>query len=322
MITGRPLSVEYYDDTRFREWIVQTSNRIKPDIVFAYSSTMGQYLDAANSHAKTVVDYVDVDSEKWRAYADAKSWPISAIYRREWHRLGEFERKLALTTSHCVFVSRAEADLFSSLLDIPVSNMSYINNGVDLNYFKRSCERPNPYSPGKQICVFTGAMDYWANVDAVTWFTNHVFPTLRRRVSSLEFWIVGSRPPAAVSRLARFEGVHVTGAVSDIRPYLQHASIAVAPMRIARGVQNKVLEALAMGCVVVGTHAAFEGLSMPDEYASMMADDAIDYQETCIAALSKSSRHDYVSIGCEFVKTAHDWDINMRKLIDLLNAPH
>jgi polysaccharide biosynthesis protein PslH len=319
VLTNSALSVEFYADPTFRHWVTQTATRINPVVTFVYSSTMAQYLDSITTNTLRVIDYVDVDSDKWRAYAEAKAWPLSAIYRREWKLLGQFEREVAAKADHCVFVSPAEADLFKSMIKSPVNNISYVNNGVDLNYFRASDSLSNPYPRGP-ACVFTGAMDYWANVDAVTWFATQIFPALRQTFNNLEFWIVGSRPAPAVKKLAASAGVHVTGSVPDIRPYLQHAGLAVAPMRIARGVQNKVLEAMAMGCPVVGTSAAFEGLSISPAYDAMIADKPADFRARCAAALTKTLPGDYGAIGRDYVVAAHDWTTNMTKLLTLLGG--
>jgi glycosyltransferase involved in cell wall biosynthesis len=134
--------------------------------------------------------------------------------------------------------------------------------------------------------VFTGVMDYRANIDAVTWFTNDVFPFIRRTQGAAEFWIVGARPTPAVARLQKRDGVHVTGGVDDIRPYLSHAACAVAPLRVARGIQNKVLEAMAMAKAVVVSPAALEGLKAEPEREILKAGEAAEFAGAVSAVLS------------------------------------
>src|SRR5690606_27573193 len=120
--------------------------------------------------------------------------------------------------------------------------ISIVENGVDTGFFDPAGRYVSPYDSGQGPCiVFTGAMDYWPNVDAVAWFAETVFPLVRLKVHAVEFWIVGSNPDARVKALERRPGVRVTGRVADVRPYLAHASVAVAPLRVARGTQNKVL---------------------------------------------------------------------------------
>ncbi|MGH8597070.1 MAG: TIGR03087 family PEP-CTERM/XrtA system glycosyltransferase, partial [Gammaproteobacteria bacterium] len=280
----------------------------------------GQYLDEVEPGTKRVIDYVDVDSEKWRVYGAAKPWPLRTLYRREWRRLGQFERSLVRHVDHCIFVSAPEAALFQAQLDTPASNVSFVNNGVDLQYFDPALNYLNPYPSSTPICVFTGAMDYWANVDAVEWFAKAIFPALKARVADLEFWIVGARPTPAVRILEAVAGIHVTGSVPDVRPYLRHATLAVAPMRIARGVQNKVLEAMAMDIPVIGTHAAFEGLAPPPSFAPLRVDDAHEFARHCETMLRAAGAYPVCLGGREYLKEAHDWRTSMAQLRNLMVA--
>jgi sugar transferase (PEP-CTERM/EpsH1 system associated) len=230
-----------------------------------FCSPMAQFVKqgsrAYDGLRKIVIDFVDLDSEKWLQYADAKSAPVRWLYRREGSRLLAEERATACFATRSYFVSAPEAALFQTRAPESTERVSYFSNGVDADYFKPDPDLPNPYSQGAKALVFTGAMDYWPNVDAVTWFTEHVFRSLRAEFTELEFWIVGARPSKQVEALDRLDGITVTGKVHDIRPYLQHSVAAVAPMRIARGVQNKVVEALAMGVPIFASPDAMCGLN-------------------------------------------------------------
>ncbi len=318
LISGEALSLPYYRDAGLAAWVEQIRRSARPRIAFAYSSPMAQYLLRGDwSGTRRVVDFVDVDSEKWRAYAALKSWPAAAIYAREAARLLEFERQVAAAVDACVFVSPAEARLFERLRGAGPHNVHAINNGVDLAYFAAGLELPNPYPERAPVVVFTGAMDYWANVDAVQWFVREMLPAIAREISTVQLWIVGARPTPAVRDLARNPHVRITGAVPDIRPYIAHAAVSVAPMRIARGVQNKVLEAMAMGRPVVGTPAAFEGLELGSDYRALAADDATGFAQRCIALLQRRDES-LGAAGRHYVATHHDWDTNMRQLNALL----
>jgi len=203
---------------------------------------------------------VDVDSDKWRQYAQSRSWPMSWIYRREAERLLRFERAAGAAFDATLLVSEEEAALFRRLAPEAAPRVHALRNGVDLAWFDPAVEHPSPYEgPGPHL-VFTGAMDYWPNVDAVGWFVEEVMPRLRAGFPRLEFHVVGSRPTERVRELAGEPGVQVTGAVPDIRPWIAHADAAVAPMRIARGIQNKVLEAMAMARPVVVSPMGAEGI--------------------------------------------------------------
>lgn len=318
LLSGEALSLPYYRDASLAAWVAAVRRREQPHVAFAYSSPMAQYLLGDDWHGvRRIVDFVDVDSEKWRAYAAMKPWPISSIYAREAARLLDFERQVADTVDACVFVSGDEARLFERLRGGVARKVHAVNNGVDLAYFAAGSNLPNPYPVGVPVIVFTGAMDYWANVDAVRWFVQAILPVIARTVPAVQFWIVGTRPTPAVRELARDPRVQVTGAVDDIRPYIAHAAVSVAPMRIARGVQNKVLEAMALGRPVVGTPAAFEGLELETRYRALAADDAASFAARCVALLGDADTR-LGDIGRRYVAAHHDWDNNMRELHALM----
>ncbi len=315
MLTGEALGLPYYRSPQLSRWVQQTLRIAKPQRALVFSSTMAQFLPPQEA-LRTVVDFVDVDSEKWRAYAALKRWPISLVYRREAARLLHYEKQVAASVAASVFVSAPEAQLFNSLLDAPLRSVSHVDNGVDHAYFCADSTLNNPYAPDVPVMVFTGAMDYWANIDAVSWFANEVFPSVRARNSTAEFWIVGSRPTVQVRRLGEQSGIRVTSAVPDIRPYLQHARVVVAPLRIARGIQNKVLEGMAMSKWIVGTTAAFEGIALKDCAELRVADDAASFAQACLETLASNSPP---ADACRaYVVRAHDWQNNLQKLHALL----
>jgi sugar transferase (PEP-CTERM/EpsH1 system associated) len=187
-------------------------------------------------------------------------FPASWIYAREARRLLAFERRAAASSDATLFVSAAEAALFRSLAPESADRVHAVPNGVDFDFFNPNRPYHSPFPPGVEPLVFTGAMDYWANVDAVSWFAREILPLVRRRRTDAVFWIVGANPAAAVRALASLPAITVTGRVTDVRPYLAHAAAVVAPIRLARGVQNKVLEAMAMAQLVVATPEAAEGI--------------------------------------------------------------
>lgn len=318
LLSGEALSLPYYRDKGFAAWVADIRRRAQPRIAFAYSSPMAQYLLGDDWRGvRRIVDFVDVDSEKWRAYAAMKRWPASLIYGREASRLLAFECAVADAVDACTFVSGDEARLFEGLRGGGACNVHAINNGVDLAYFTAGLGLPSPYPAGVPVLAFTGAMDYWANVDAVQWFVQAMWPAVVQAVPAAQFWIVGTRPTAAVRELARAPRVHVTGAVDDIRPYIAHATVAVAPMRVARGVQNKVLEAMAMGRPVVGTRAAFEGLDLDADYRALAADDAAAFAARCVQLLGKTDTT-LGERGRRYVASNHDWNTNMQQLHALM----
>jgi sugar transferase (PEP-CTERM/EpsH1 system associated) len=263
LLRGGALSIAYFHDRQLQSWVDDTLTRHRPAVAFAYCSAMAPYVMIPKADGmRRIVDMVDVDSDKWRQYAASRHWPLSVAYAREAAALLSSERKIASAFDATLFVSEAEADLFRRLAPESVGRVHAVANGVDCDYFDPHRAYDNPYAAGDLPIVFTGAMDYWPNVDAVTWFAQQVMPLLAGQ-SRLRFFIVGSNPSPSVQALAQDSRIIVTGRVPDVRPYLAHATIAVAPLRIARGIQNKVLEALAMGRPIIASPAALEGIG-PD----------------------------------------------------------
>jgi sugar transferase (PEP-CTERM/EpsH1 system associated) len=283
LLTGQALTLPYYRHAGMQRWVDQHLAQ-GVERILAYSSAMARFVMGAGQ-ARRVMDFVDLDSDKWCQYAPTKAWPLSWLYRREGGCLLAWERRVAQEFDAGLFVSAAEASDFRRQAPESAAKISHYNNGVDADYFSPERTYPNPYPPGAEVIVFTGAMDYWPNVDAVKWFAEAVLPGLRVRRPNLLFAIVGSRPAAEVSALAVIPGVLVTGRVEDIRPYLAHARAAVAPLRIARGIQNKVLEAMAMACNMVATPQALEGITALPGAEIRVAGDAAGLAREALLAL-------------------------------------
>lgn len=220
-LTGKALSVPYYSNQGMRKWVGQVVRDRRIEHVLVFSSPMAQYvLDDSHRFKRKVVDFVDVDSDKWQQYSEQQRWPMSWLYRREARCLLDYEEKLADSFDAGLFVSSSEADLFRQLLPGLASKIGYYNNGVNTEYFFPASDTVSPYPRDIIPLVFTGAMDYWPNIDAVEWFAREVLPSLRARYANAFFYIVGSNPAKAVQQLRDIPGVVVTGRVEDIRPYI------------------------------------------------------------------------------------------------------
>lgn len=274
-----PLTRRYFHDGRIANWLDDLAARRMPDKVFVFSSGVADYvMDPRWAGARRVIDMVDVDSDKWRQYAAAKSGLNRWVYGREARTLADFERRASAVFDATLFVSEAEAELFRTLSPTTAAKVHAVGNGVDCAYFDPAIGFANPYPSGVVPLVFTGAMDYWPNVDAVVWFAEQVLPGLTTRLPNAALFIVGANPDRRVQALDASPVITVTGRVDDIRPYIAHAGVVVAPLQVARGVQNKVLEGMAMAKPVVASPMALEGLDAapgrevlvaktPDEYA-------------------------------------------------------
>jgi len=289
LVKNRSLSLDYYQDAGMARWVAQTMAAHKIKRVMVFSSPMAQYVDGYRD-ARRVIDFCDVDSDKWRQYADKKSWPMSWLYRHEARQLLRYERQVASQYDASLFVSAPEADLFRQLAPESVARIGHFSNGVDTEYFSPDHDFLSPFAAGERALVFTGAMDYWPNVDAVQWFADEVFPALRAKGPGLAFYIVGSRPNPQVQALGQLPGVTVTGTVPDVRPYIRHATLAVAPLRIARGIQNKVLEAMAMATPTVVSPQALEGIDAVADAELAVADGAPAWIATLDALLARNNQ--------------------------------
>ena len=315
LASGAPLTLGYFRDKALGDWVSSVLLRNRVERVFVFSSSMAQYASRkAIGDARLVVDFVDVDSDKWRQYAKSKSWPAGWVYRRESRTLLSFERRIAAVAEASVFVSAAEAELFRRLAPECGARVHAMNNGVDFEYFDPGGDYPDPFPPGQRTLIFTGAMDYWANVDAVCWFARDILPKIRARCGDIEFCIAGGNPAPAVRNLAAMPGVTVTGRVADIRPYIAHATAVVAPLRLARGVQNKVLEAMAMAKAVLVTPEALEGIDAVPGSEVLVADGAQSFVASAVELLG---RHDLAEIGRSArsrVIEGYGWDANLAVL--------
>ena len=316
LLGNRALSLDYYRDAGLRRWVAQTMRERGIRRIVVFSSPKAQYAEPYAA-ARRVVDLCDVDSDKWRQYAEKKSWPASMIYSYEADRLLRYERHVAASSDASLLVSAPEAELFRKLAPESSARIGWFSNGVDTAYFAPGAF-DNPYAPGERAIVFCGAMDYWPNVDAVQWFVQHVLPALQ----GVRFYIVGARPAPEVLALAAADVV-VTGTVPDVRPYVQHAALSVAPLRIARGIQNKVLEAMAMAKTVVVTPQALEGIDAAVGRELLLASDAPQTIAAMTTALAGPPEA-LSGIGAAArarVEAAYSWDARLAPLDALIDTP-
>jgi sugar transferase (PEP-CTERM/EpsH1 system associated) len=292
------------------------------DAIYCSSSPMAEYLYRSRhaatriARARTIMDLIDVDSRKWEQYAEKSPGWNAWIYRREARCLAAYERRIAERFDHVLVVSEQEKALFpgvqsDALLAIP--------NGVDLEYFTPDY-RSRIETPPMSI-VFTGVMDYWPNIEGVGWFVERIFPRIRAAVPDAHLHIVGSRPASAVRRLGTTAGVTVTGYVDDVRDFIAGARVCVAPLRIARGVQNKVLEAMAMGKAVISTPDAFEGLAAVPGRDLEIAGDEERFAAMVIDLLGDSARAQQLGQNARrCVEQGYSWAVSLRPLDAILSG--
>ncbi len=262
LLTGKALSLAPFESAELQAWVNATLATDEIDCVIAFSAAMGAFaMNAVTPPKRFVMDFVDMDSDKWDQYARSARWPLSQLYRREARLTLAAESAIAQRADASLFVSATEVDDFVQRLPQAAGKVHAVENGVDAEYYDPSRDYSMPFGPTQTApLVFVGTMDYLPNIDAVGWFARSVLPLIQARRPEATFHIVGARPATEVSRLASLPGVFVTGAVPDVRPYVASARVSVAPLRIARGIQNKVLEAMAMAKPVVVTPAALAGI--------------------------------------------------------------
>lgn len=317
---GEALTLGYYRDRALSLWVRRMLAEFPVARIFVFSSAVAQYVDDPKIAVPRVLDFVDMDSDKWRQYAAKHRWPMNWVYRREATTLFRAERRWAGLFDKSLFVTQAEVDLFCSQAPEAKERTVAVENGVDTDYFSPAQAYASPYPKGEVALVFVGAMDYWANVDAVTWFAHDVFPKVRKALPESRFYIVGARPTKDVLALNGLESVRVTGGVPDVRPYLAHAAVAVAPLRIARGMQNKVLEAMAMARPVVATTQAMDGLRGWDGLRDLVQDDPVNMADAVLKVLRGGTGATYGSLGRACVEACYSWDANLAGLDRVLEA--
>ena len=313
------MSVEHYKSASLQRWVDQVVATHDIQYLFAYCSSVAQFFTHPRfADKKRVLDMCDVDSDKWRQYCENKPLHSKLIYGREYRLLSSYEQFLLRELDGITLVTDEERELFRKLSPQSYSEkISTLSNGVDVAYFSRDADydyKDQPQCNGPSIC-FTGAMDYWANEDAVVWFAEHVWPELTKACPQLTFYIVGGNPSEHVKDIASLNNVIVTGRVVDVRPFIAHATVCVATLRIARGVQNKVLEAMAMNKPVVMTSMAQEGIALPASQQPFVQDTP---SAVLIAIMQLLEEPELVNrVGKEnreWIETHYSWDGALKPL--------
>jgi len=269
LVTGKPLSVAAYNEKRLHDAIKEQFSALKPDLIMVYSCNVAQYAEDF-PQVPRLMQFAELDSSRWGQYAKRSPIPLRWIYAIEQRRFFAYEQRIARAFSHALVCTAIEQREFQRL--IPGVPVSLVGNGVDLDYFRPAA---SPKQPGS--IVFTGVMDYLPNVDAVIWFCNKALPLIQAQIPDATFVICGSRPTVAVHRLAKKPGVTVTGWVPDTRPFLDRAEVFVAPLRMGRGIQNKLLEGLAMGLPCIASTAAWSGTAVANGEGLLVADEPQEF---------------------------------------------
>ena len=316
---GRPLMLDYYNHPGLHRWVRETLAREHIDIVYIYSTAMAPYV-LQTEGPRRILDMQDIDSEKWAQYAQQSPWPMRLVWAREGRTLLAYERTAAMACERTLFVSEQECQRFGELVPEARDRIDRLEQGVDLERFSPAAVLDNPYPDPAPRLVFTGNMDYWPNADAAIYFAREVMPLLRGRDPAPRFVIVGANPTPEVLTLAGPD-VQVTGRVPDVRPYVAHAAVSVAPLRIARGIQNKILEAMALGRPVVASPQAFEGVRAEAGQDLLVGDGAAAIARL-VAEVLDGAHPSLGASGRHAVERGYAWAATLARLDGFLDQPH
>jgi sugar transferase (PEP-CTERM/EpsH1 system associated) len=312
-MSAAPATFGYFYSSELARTIRRLLDTRGFDAIVVHCSSMGPYV-AGHRGCRKVMDFGDADSEKWFEYGRTTPFPLSQAYRLEGWKVRRYEAWLGKQFDACSVNAPRERDVLADYVHAPID---VIPNGVDLEYFEPS--RPSGRSYVSKRIVFTGNMSYRPNVDAVQHLVTAVLPRIRREIPDVQLCIVGMDPTPAVRRLADEDRVVVTGRVDDVRPYFDSAAVAVAPLRVARGLQNKVLEAMAMRVPVVASPAAFEGISAVAGHDLLVADGPKAFSRAVVTLLrDPAARERYAAAGRTCVETNHNWSRLLQRLEDLV----
>ena len=331
LLSRKPFTVPYFYSKKLQKAVDYRLSTVKFDAVFAFSSPMAEYVFKSKifplpdgergrvrgGYPKLIIDFVDVDSDKWRMYAEYSKFPKTLIYKNEWKSLMAYEKKIGKAFDISIFVSDAEVKLFKSFA--PDVNAISIPNGVDLSYFSNTTNKTIRSNEQKGFNIlFTGAMDYFPNEDGVLYFYYKIWPIIKDKLPQARFYIVGNNQSRRVKNIAkRDKDIIVTGYVSDVRDYFSITDIFIAPLRVARGIQNKVLEALAAGLPVVATPQAVQGITIKpqDEGEYLFIEDsAFNFSDRIIQLAGEPLNGNTFQRSQSFLMQNHDWAKNMTLL--------
>lgn len=316
ILRGKPVSLTAFANAAMARGVADILGRNPIDTIVVFSSQMAQYLPEGGEY-RIIMDFVDVDSAKFQSYADQERGLMRWIMRREARLLQAFEQSVAARADASLFVSDAEANLFRGLTH--ADRVHAVENGIDTAFYDPDARFDVVPSTGQSL-TFTGQMDYRPNVEAVIWFAREVLPSIRAQHPDVRFDIVGRNPTDAVKALHALDGVKVVGEVADVRGWLAQARVIVAPLLMARGIQNKVLEGMAMARPVVASKAAAEGIDHAD---TILVADTADAMAAAITRLlvDSAGAQQLGNEARQQVIQRYSWAARLQPLDALLAAP-
>jgi len=305
--TSVPSSLGYFYSAPLARRIRAMLARERFDLIFVHCSSVAQYVEHVTDVPK-ILDFGDMDSQKWLEYARYKPFPLSLGYALEGRKLEREERRLASRFDLCTATTRGEWETLERYRTGVATD--WFPNGVDGEMFTPGDE---PHDP--DTLVFVGRMDYYPNQECMFDFCANVLPKLQANRRTIKLQIVGADPSAAVQKLAELPGVTVTGSVPDVRPYARRAALMVAPLNIARGTQNKILEGMAMGLPVVSSRVAAEGVDAQAGAHFRVANSPDEYVSEIMRIINDPAERDRLArAGRARMLSHHSWPASMQRL--------
>ena len=311
--TPQPSSLGYFYSPDLARRIDRRLQSERFDLIYVHCSSAAPYVSKVSGIPK-MLDFGDMDSQKWLDYCRFKPFPLSLGYWLEGRKMEAAEKALARRFDLCTCTTKAELETLRQL-HVPVPT-DWFPNGVDTEFFAPS---DAPYDA--DAISFVGRMDYFPNQQAMMFFANEVFPTIREKRPAATLAIIGAEPSANIRRLACRDGITVTGTVPDVRDYVRRSAASVAPLSIARGTQNKIVECMAMGVPVVTSPQAAGGVdAVPGEHL-LVARSPDDYAAKLLNLMSDgTARQRLAAAGRARVETHHSWARSMAKLDRIVEA--
>ncbi len=317
MIARLPTSIpssmgNFYSASLHRE-VREELRQHKYDLVFVHCSSAAQYARSAKG-IPSILDFGDMDSQKWLDYSTYRRFPLSMGYWIEGTKLCRAEKRLASKFDLSTCTTQAELETLRGF--DAARRTDWFPNGVDAEYFSPADE---PYDPD-QIC-FIGRMDYFPNQQAMINFCCTVLPIVQARRVATKLTIVGAEPSSEIRNLANKPGVTVTGTVPDVRDYVRASALSVAPLAIARGTQNKILESMALGVPVVCSKQAAGGVDAVPGKHLLVCDSPEQYADNIIRVLKSADERRELSIASrQRVLSSHSWPASMSKLDKIIGT--
>lgn len=314
ILAGKPVSLTCFDSSEIRAYVAQIIATRPIDCIFVFSGQMAQFIPKEFG-GRVVMDFGDVDSAKFESYADEGSGPMAWINRREGRLLRSFEKEIAQRADQSLFVSEAEAHLFRTRSGLSNDRVKALGNGIDLEFYGAPDVQAEGFENDGPMILFTGQMDYQPNVQAVQSFSDQAMPDILARFPDARFAIVGRAPADKVKQLDGKNGTIVIGAVDDIRSWIMAADIVVAPLRIARGIQNKVLEAMAMAKPVVASGCAAEGINAINGEHFLIADSVAREAQLVCELLQDPERAKWLGEQAkQLIHSQYSWETQLAGL--------